>query len=43
MKPRSSDGLTIFLTSLLEYKPDSFLMAGEIVDNWLGKHNILGG
>ena len=42
-KPRRLDGSTIFVTSLLEYKPDSFLMTGDIVDNWLGKNNMVGG
>ena len=43
IKPSRLDGSTIFLASLLEYKPDSFLMTGDIVDNWLGKNNMVGG
>jgi hypothetical protein len=41
-KPKRLDGSSIFVASLLEYKPDSFLMTGDIVDNWLGKHNMVG-
>ena len=37
------DGSTIFLTSLYEYKPDSFIMTGDIVDNFIGKLNTVGG
>ena len=42
-KQNRLDGSTIFVTSLLEYKSDSFLMTGDIVDNWLGKRNSVGG
>ena len=34
------DGTLIFLTSLLEYKPDLFLMTGDLVDNF---NNKMGG
>ena len=34
------DGSLIFLTSLLDYKPDCFLMTGDLVDNF---NNKMGG
>lgn len=37
------DGSSIFLNSLYEYKPDFFLMTGDIVDNYIGKLNKVGG
>ena len=42
-KPERLDGSSIFVASLLEYKPDSFLMTGDLVDNWLGKQSTVGG
>jgi len=37
------DGSSIFLTSLYEYNPNLFLMTGDIVDNYIGKLNKVGG
>jgi len=42
-KQRLVDGSSIFLSSLYEYKPDFFLMTGDIVDNYIGKLNKVGG
>ena len=42
-KPTKLDGSQIFMTSLLEYKPDSFLLTGDIVDNFIGKNKKMGG
>ena len=37
------DGSLIFLTSILEYKPDFFLMTGDLADNLVGKYSKTGG
>ena len=42
-KPKNVDGSSIFLTSLYEYKPDFFLMTGDIIDNFVGNPKKVGG
>ena len=37
------DGSLIFINSILEYKPDLFIMTGDLVDNLVGKTNSMGG
>ena len=42
-KPKNLDGSSIFFTSLYEYKPDFFLMTGDIIDNFVGNPKKVGG
>ena len=42
-RPKKLDGTFIFLTSLYEYKPDFFLMTGDILDNYIGNSKNTGG
>ena len=42
-KPARLDGSSIFLTSLYEYKPDFFLMTGDLIDNFVGNLKKVGG
>jgi len=42
-KPQKVDGSSIFFTSLYEYKPDFFLMTGDIINNFVGNPKKVGG
>ena len=41
--PQRLDGSNIFLNSIYEYKPDFFILTGDIVDNLVGKNKAMGG